>query len=73
MELAAVAAVVAVVAFGWWRIRVEINPYAPCRRCKGSGRGRFSTKRAFNVCKHGQRRTRVFAKAAAARHDRRRL
>lgn len=55
-----------------WRIDVEIRPYAPCRRCGGSGRGRFSTKSAFNVCRHGQRRTRAFARGAAARHDRRR-
>jgi hypothetical protein len=66
-----VVAIVAAVAFAWWRINVEINPYAPCRRCKGSGLGRFSRKSAFNLCKHGKQRTRAFAKGAAARHDRR--
>ena len=70
--LITVAALAAVIAFAWWRIHVEINPYATCRRCKGSGRGRFSTKGAFNVCRHGQRRIRAFAKGAAARHDQRR-
>lgn len=62
----------AAVAWAGWRIDVEINPFAPCRYCGGSDRGRFSRKGAFNVCKHGRRRTRVFARSAAARHDRRR-
>jgi hypothetical protein len=59
-------------AWTWWRVDVEINPYAPCLSCKGSGRGRFSRSSAFNECRHGRRRIRAFAKGAAARHDRRR-
>jgi hypothetical protein len=70
-ELAAAAVVLAAVAFAWWRIDIEINPFRPCPRCKGSGHGRFSRKGAFNICKHRQR-PRAFAKGAAARHDARR-
>ena len=70
-ELAAGAVVLAVVGSAAWRIDLEINPFKPCPRCKGSGHGRFSRKGAFNLCLHRQR-PRAFAKGAAARHDARR-
>jgi hypothetical protein len=30
-----ILAVVAVAAFGWWRLSLRFWPYAPCRWCRG--------------------------------------
>jgi hypothetical protein len=58
-------------AAGWWRVDVYFHPFAPCRRCDGTGRNKGSRSKAYGLCRHGPRRTRLFAKKAAARHDRR--
>lgn len=56
-----------------WRIDVNLNPFRPCRRCGGSGKGRFSRERAHGLCMHGPERVpRVGARRAAARQRRRR-
>lgn len=63
---------VPVVLVAAWRIDVNLNPFKPCSRCGGSGRGRFSRRGAFGLCMHGpERKPRVFARRAAARQLRR--
>ena len=29
-------------AVGWWRLDVWFHPFAPCRRCQGTGRNKGS-------------------------------
>lgn len=64
--------VIALVAFGLWRIDLELCPFAPCRVCKGSGQSRGSRAGAYGLCPHGPRRIRFTGRRAAARHLRRR-
>jgi hypothetical protein len=61
-------AVIALVAAGW-RVDVNLHPFAPCRRCSGSGRNKGSRSKAYGRCSHGPERTRLFASKAAARHN----
>ena len=59
----------AVVAFAAWRIDLEFHPFTQCRKCDGSGRNKGSRKKAYGLCRHGSRRPRFAAKAAAARQE----
>jgi hypothetical protein len=59
--------------FAAWRADINLNPFRPCPRCKGSDRGRFSRARAYGRCAHGPReRVRFTGGLAAARQERRR-
>lgn len=72
LHLIEAAGAVVAALLAWWRVDVEVNPYKPCPRCGGTGRGPGSRKKAFNVCKNHQvRAVRFAARGAAARHDRR--
>jgi hypothetical protein len=66
-----VAVVVVVLIVAGWRLDVYFHPFAPCRRCKGSGQNPGSRTTAYGLCRHGPRRTRLLAKSAAARHIKR--
>jgi hypothetical protein len=55
----------------WWRVDVGLHPFAPCRRCKGSGWNRGSRQGAYGLCVHGPRRVRWTGRRAAARQMRR--
>lgn len=62
------AVIAAAALFAWWRVDIELHPFAPCWRCKGRGTNRGSRRGAFGICKHGQRRARFTASRAAERH-----
>ena len=57
-----------VTGFAAWRADLELHPFAPCRKCKGSGRNVGSRRGAYGLCKHGPQRARWTGKKAAARH-----
>lgn len=59
---------IAVALIGAWRVDVELHPFAPCRKCKGTGTNLGSRRGAYGLCPHGPRRVRFAAKGAAARH-----
>lgn len=54
-----------------WRIDVNLNPFRPCQRCGGSGRGRFSRRAAYGLCRHGSQEIRFTGRRAADRQRRR--
>lgn len=59
--------VIAALIVGGWRIDVWLYPFAPCRRCKGSGMSRGSKRTAYGLCKHGPRRVRFTGRRSADR------
>lgn len=58
----------AAVVVAGWRIDVYFHPFAPCRHCRGRGTNWGSRSTAYGLCRHGPRRVRFGARAAAERH-----
>lgn len=64
-----IATGIAVLLIAVWRIDVYFHPFAPCRRCEGSGQNRGSRNTAYGLCRHGPQRVRFAASRAAARQQ----
>lgn len=50
-----------------WRADVYFHPFAPCVRCKGTGRNWGSRRTAQGLCKHGPLRVRFTGRRSADR------
>lgn len=52
----------------YWRVDLELHPFAPCWKCRGRNTNRGSRRGAYGLCTHGPRRVRLTGKKAAERH-----